>query len=125
MAESYDNPYQSPGFNYQDAFRPLDEPSRYDDFGVKSPEEAQMDARAWDHSTAANFTMNSLDIWRHQVSGQDMSFGDWQQRYAQHDPQTAMSETSPSQGLSMLGRLRELGQRIADAFHSQDRGVDL
>jgi hypothetical protein len=37
-----DDPHQDPGFSYQDMTRPLDEPSRYDDFGLKSPEEAMV-----------------------------------------------------------------------------------
>jgi hypothetical protein len=36
-----DNPHVDPGFSYQDMSRPLDEPSRYDDFGLKSPAEVQ------------------------------------------------------------------------------------
>jgi hypothetical protein len=37
-----DNPHVDPGFSYQDMTRQLDDPARFDDFGLKSPEEAQL-----------------------------------------------------------------------------------
>jgi hypothetical protein len=45
MAEPQsDNPYVDPGFSHEDAQRPLDDPQRFDDFGVRSAEEAQFDS---------------------------------------------------------------------------------
>jgi hypothetical protein len=118
MAESYDDPYQAPGFNYQEMMRPPDDPYRdpgfsYDDY--RAPQVSPLSLA----SGLAALTSGTVE---------GLSFAAWHRQNIANDPidmgQMGLGTNGVSAGnaLSMVERLRELWART---FQAQDRGMDL
>jgi hypothetical protein len=117
MAESYDDPYQAPGFNYQDFTRPPDDPYRDPGFDYN-------DYRAPDRSALA-LTSGLAALTSGSPEG--LAFSAWHRQNLAADPidlgQMNLGITGVSAGnsLTMMDRLRALWERT---FRPPDRSQD-
>jgi hypothetical protein len=120
VAESYDDPYTAPGFNYQEFTRPPDDPYRdpgfdYNDF--RSPARSPLLLT----SGLAALTSGSRE---------GLAFSAWHRQNIANDPidlaqmNLGINGVSAGNSLSMVDRLRELWNRTFQApDRSQDRGA--